>query len=121
MKRIRYVEDLFKNISTMISDFTDNFNWHQGAYITILRLSYVLFFIAFTGIFTLNPAYLTTLENIIKYYISIILIIRFNPFVERKVTKFDKKLVFSAALFLFISTAAFSIATDYLKNLKLTA
>lgn len=121
MKRIRYIEDLFKKISTIISDFTDNFDWHEGVYLTILRVSYILFFIAFTGVFTLDPAYLITLENIIKYYISIILIIRFNPFVERKVTKFDRRLVFSSAVFLFISTAAFTIATNYLKNLKLTA
>ena len=77
---------------------------------TILYSSYVLYFIAFTGILSLNPSYLSVLETFIKYYISIMLLIRFNPFVDRKITKFDKKLVFTSALLLFISTTAYSIA-----------
>lgn len=119
MLRIRYLNDHAKSFLNNISNLFDNFKWHQSIYLSALRISYVLFFLAFTGVFTLNPTYLTTLENFIKYYISIILIIRFNPFVKREVTNFDKKLVFSSALFLFISTAAFSVATEYLKNLNI--
>ena len=118
MNILRYIEDLFKSILKNISDFTDLFNWHESVYITILYSSYVLYFIAFTGILSLNPSYLSVLETVIKYYISIMLLIRFNPFVDRKITKFDKKLVFTSALLLFISTTAYSIAINYFKNLN---
>lgn len=120
MNILRYIEDLFKSILKNISDFTDLFNWHESVYMTILYSSYVLYFIAFTGILSLNPSYLSVLETFIKYYISIILLIRFNPFVDRKITKFDKKLVFTSALLLFISTTAYSIAINYFKNLNIS-
>uniref|UniRef100_A0A6C0CN35 Uncharacterized protein n=1 Tax=viral metagenome TaxID=1070528 RepID=A0A6C0CN35_9ZZZZ len=118
MFEIRYIKAQLKNISKIISDFTDNMNWHQNVYLSILYTSYVLFFIAFTGVVSVNPDYLSTLETVIKYYISILLLIRFNPLVDRKVTKFDKRIVFSSALLLFISTAAYSIALNYFKNLN---
>tara|TARA_B100000282_G_C31735779_1_gene493353 strand:+ start:319 stop:699 length:381 start_codon:yes stop_codon:yes gene_type:complete len=118
MNILRYIEDLFKSVLKNISDFTDLFNWHENLYMTILYLSYVLYFIAFTGVLSLDPSYLTVLETVIKYYISIMLLIRFNPFIERKITKFDKKLVFTSALLLFISTTAYSIAINYFKNLN---
>ena len=118
MNILRYIEDLFKSILKHISDFTDIFNWHESVYMTILYSSYILYFIAFTGILSLNPSYLSVLETFIKYYISIMLLIRFNPLVDRKITKFDKKLVFTSALLLFISTTAYSIAINYLKNIN---
>ena len=120
MNILRYIEGLFKSILKNISDFTDLFNWHESVYMTILYSSYVLYFIAFTGILSLNPSYLSVLETFIKYYISIMLLIRFNPFVDRKITKFDKKLVFTSALLLFISTTAYSIAISYLKKLNVS-
>jgi len=118
MNILRYIEYLFKNILKILSDFTDLFNWHESVYMTVLYSSYVLYIIAFTGILSFDPSYLSVLETGIKYYISILLLIRFNPFVDRKITKFDKKLVFSSALLLFISTAAYSIAINYFKNLN---
>ena len=119
MNILRYMKDLLKSILKNISDFTDLFNWHESVYMTILYSSYVLYFIAFTGILSLDPSYLSVLETVIKYYISIMLLIRFNPFVDRKITKFDKKLVFTSALLLFISTTAYSIAINYFKNLNI--
>jgi hypothetical protein len=77
-------------------------------------MSYALYIIAFTGILSFNPQYLSTLETIIKYYIAIMLLIRFNPYVNRKITEFDKHLVFEAAMLLFISTTAYAIAKSYI-------
>ena len=114
------MKDLFKSILKNVSDITDLFNWHENIYLTILYMSYIMYFVAFTGAVSLNPNYLSTIETVIKYYISIMLLIRFNPFVERKITKFDKKLVFTSALLLFISTAAYSIAINYFKNLNVS-
>ena len=52
---------------------------HQKIFYYGLYLSYLLFFIAFTGIVSISPEYLTTLDKILKYYIAGFLIIRFNP------------------------------------------
>ena len=50
-----------------------------------------------------------------KYYVSIFLIIRFNPFTNSHFTEFDRKIVFSSAIFL-LTTTAFN---EYAKQLNL--
>ena len=52
-----------------------NATWHQKIFIWGIYLSYLLFFISITGIIALKPEYLTTLEEILKYYVCAFLII----------------------------------------------
>lgn len=75
-------------------------------------LSYCLYFIAILGISTQAPIYLTYLEIIIKVYVSLFLIIRFNPFTNLIFTHLDKRIAFSAGVFLFST----SIVTQLIKN-----
>ena len=116
MLQIRYFKDIIKQVSNSLSNLTDNNNWHQHIFLTVLNISHLLFFIAFTGAITLDPSYLAGIETFVRYYVSIILMIRFNPFVDRQVTKFDKRIVFTSALLLFISTTAFTLANNYFKR-----
>ena len=102
---------MFKFINKILSyifDFSSS-EWHHKLFIYSLYISYILFFIAFTGIIFLSPNYLTTLEYWIKYYVFLILLIRFNPFIakthSKTDTEFDRRIVFSAAFFLLLSTS----------------
>ena len=75
-----------------------------------------------TGIIVLQPTYLTTLEEILKYYIAAFLIIRFNPFVKKHSTtvkeyNFDKKIAFSAGVFILLTTAITDIVNKYFVTL----
>ena len=117
MNILQYLKGLLKSTLRNISDVTDAITWHEEAFHVTVYMSYALYIIAFTGILSFNPQYLSTLETIIKYYIAIILLIRFNPYVNRKVTQFDKHLVFEAAMLLFISTTAYAIAKNYVSEL----
>ena len=117
MNILQYLKGLLKSTLRNISDVTDAITWHEEAFHITVYMSYALYIIAFTGILSFNPTYLSTLETIIKYYIAIILLIRFNPYVNRKVTQFDKHLVFEAAMLLFISTTAYAIAKNYISEL----
>ena len=98
-----------------------NSTWHQKLFIWGIYLSYLLFFISITGIIALKPEYLTSLEEILKYYVCAFLIIRFNPFVKKhsitlKEFNFDKQIAFSAGIFLLLTTAITDIANNYLVN-----
>lgn len=85
---------------------------HQQFYMYALYLSYILYAIALTGIVSLSPMYLNTLNLILKYYVCIFLIIRFNPWIPFKTdTKFDKMIVFTAGIFLLLTTTI----TDIIK------
>lgn len=80
---------------------------HELVFEIALYASYILYFIAYFQIDYYNPQYLETLEGVMKYYVIGFLIIRFNPFIHTKFTEFDRKVVFSSALFL-LATTTFS-------------
>ena len=92
---------------------------HHKIYFYGLYFSYILFFIAFTGIVSISPKYLTTLDKILKYYVATFLILRFNPFISiggnsLEDLEFDKKVAFTAGIFMFLTLAATDLA---IKNL----
>lgn len=101
-----------------------NSSWHRDMYTYGLYASYVLFFIAFTGVYALSPKYLTTLESIIKYYVCGFLLLRFNPWVSDAArnkpenAEFDRRIAFSAGIYLLLSTAFVDIAQDYMSHIK---
>ena len=118
MNILQYLKGLLKSTLRNISDVTDAITWHEEAF-HIVYMSYALYIIAYWNII-IQPTIPSTLETIIKYYIAIILLIRFNPYVNRKVTQFDKHLVFEAAM-LFISTNVYAIAKNYVVSYSLNS
>ncbi|MDA9216193.1 hypothetical protein N9O88_00020 [bacterium] len=96
-----------------------NNKWHENFYHLLIILSYILYFFALTGIILVNASYLENLTTIISFYVSIVLIIRFNPFTSyNKFTNFDKQLVWASGLFLFISSSITTTAESYFKSLN---
>ena len=97
-------------------------NWHRNIYVYAIYASYVLIMIAFTGIFYISPTYLLTLENWIKYYVIAFLLLRFNPWISnikdrRENAEVDRKIAFSAGVFLLLTTAATDIAVKSLSHI----
>jgi len=86
-------------------------NFHQNIFYIALYLSYFLYIIAFFKIESYDPKYLQLLDTIIKYYVIIFLLLRFNPFVKQKFNEFDRTIVFSSAIFLLTTTAFSDIAS----------
>tara|TARA_B110000858_G_C17344806_1_gene268297 strand:- start:135 stop:446 length:312 start_codon:yes stop_codon:yes gene_type:complete len=87
--------------------------YHEAFFDSALYTSYILYLVAFFKIETYDPKYLDMLENIIKYYVIGFLLIRFNPFTTSSFTEFDRKVVFSSAVFLLTTTTI----SQYGKNL----
>ena len=83
-------------------------------YYAILYAWYALYAIALLGIASIAPAYLETLNAVLKYFIIGFLLVRFNPWVNFEMTAFDRTIVFSAAFFLLASTAIVSLITNTL-------
>ena len=99
--------------------------WHKKAYAWGISLSYVLFALALTGVLSVDPRYLSILQTAIKYYVCAFLLIRFNPIthrpaISRQAAEFDRKIAFSAGVFLLLTTAATSVATAYVESAKAT-
>jgi protein associated with RNAse G/E len=62
------------------------------------------------------------LNDIIIYYISFFLIIRFNPWTSKKIKdtkenrEFEREIAYSAGIFLILSTGAVKLAKHYINT-----
>lgn len=98
----------------MVLSYIIKHKYHHNVFEYMLYSSYILFAIAFTGVYNIDPSYLTTLNAFIKYYVCIFLLITFNPYSDTKnlnceESEFNRKIVFSAGIFLLLTTGI----TDY--------
>ena len=93
---------------------------HEQLYIYILYLSWGLYIVALLGISFFSPKYLSYLREIIKIYISLLLIYKFNPFFSQNKTnyinEFDRKIVFSAGVYLLLTTTIISVIDRLYSN-----
>ena len=79
---------------------------HEKLFTGFLFISYLLIFASFFGLSNSAPEYLTKLDYYIRVYICLFLIWRFNPFrTLDKFTELDRKITFSAGLFILTTTA----------------
>ena len=81
-----------------------------------ISLSYFLIILSFFGLSNSAPQYLDKLDYYVRIYICLFLLWRFNPF--RKIdtfTNLDRKIAFSAGLFILTTTTLNQYVID-LKN-----
>jgi hypothetical protein len=81
-------------------------------------VSYLTYGLLAVGITTTAPKYMSSLDSIVQIYISLFLVIRFNPFRKIIFTDLDRKICFSAGIFLFTTTTINRILSNYLDNIK---
>jgi hypothetical protein len=91
----------------------DIHTFQERMYDIVFVITYLLYFIIAFGLDKRAPDYLNKLDNFIKIYISLFLIIRFNPFRDTKFTELDRKIVFSAAVFVLATTTINKLLTRY--------
>ena len=92
--------------------------FYQSIFIFLVNVSFILYLFAFLGIGGFAPQYLEYLQYGLKIYVSIILIILYNPFTfkEKLFNEFDRKIVFTSGIILFISTTLLDSIENYLKT-----
>lgn len=95
--------------------------FHEFVFNSALYLSYFLYIIAYLQIGYYNPKYLDMLQMYMKYYVTLFLLIRFNPFTNNTFTEFDRRVVFSSAIFLLTTTAfnEYAKQLDFVEFVKL--
>jgi len=88
------------------------------AFDLFIILTYFVYVATLLGLSTTKPQYLYDLDKYVKIYIALFLIWRFNMFRKIEFTELDRKIVFSAALFLLATTAVNNILVTYLTQIK---
>jgi hypothetical protein len=90
--------------------------FQNNAFTVIIIATYLIYFLSAIGISKTAPMYLDDFDYYVKIYISLFLLWRFNMFRKIDFNELDRKIAFSAGLFLFTSTAVYSILSAYVKN-----
>lgn len=97
--------------------------WHQKLYYLLSYFSIFLYIVAFIGLSFNAPKYLLLLQEIMKIYISIILILRFNPYYKIEFNKnnyeFDRKIAFSSGVFLLLTTGITTYIRSFLDKINI--
>lgn len=100
----------------------DNYYFQDIFFNIFIVISYILLIFSFLGLSNNAPKYLKTLDYYIKIYICLFLILRFNPLRQfDKFTNLDRKIAFSAGLFIFTTTELNNYIIDikdFLKKMK---
>jgi hypothetical protein len=101
-------------------EFNKNINEYQETFFDLfIIISYMLIFISFLGLSQNASTFLNSLDYYIRIYICLFLIWRFNPFgTINKFTSLDRKIAFSAGLFILTTTALNSYLLDIQNKVK---
>lgn len=91
---------------------------YQNVFLYGLNLSYILYFFVIIGFTSYAPEYLSNLNIFLKTYIGVLLLYFYNPitYKENRFGDFDRRLVFSAGIFLLFSTTLVSGIQEYIQN-----
>jgi hypothetical protein len=87
---------------------------HKSVYLYGIYASYILYILTLFGIYKKAPEYLSHLNMVIRLYVGLFLIIRFNPYAQIKFSDFDRRIVFSTGIFLLLTTIITSAVITYL-------
>ena len=80
-----------------------------------IYISYALIILSYLGLSKYDPVFLDNINNYLRIYICLFLLWRFNPYRRLdKFTNLDRKIAFSAGVFILTTT----ILNNYLAALK---
>lgn len=81
------------------------FDLQHNLFTIFIIVSYVLIVAVYLGLSSTAGSYLHVIDYYMRIYICLFLIWRFNPFRTVDFTELDRKIVFSAGLFILTTTA----------------
>ena len=73
-------------------------------YTILVIVWYILFILNILGIWKESGIYLEKSEYYLKMYIGLVLLYYFNPFIKRDISKVNKGMIFTGALYLILTT-----------------
>ena len=84
----------------------------------VIYFCYLLYFLTIFGLSRDAQEYLKYLQFFVQIYVCLFLIIRFNPFTKTKFTSLDKRVAFSAGLFIFTTSFINQLLLPNIEKIK---
>ena len=82
-----------------------------------LYLIFLLYFVAFFGLYTYNQKYLYYLQLFMQAFVCIFLIVRFHPFRRHSLKPFDANIIFGSAVVLLTNLGVTTYMEKYINNI----
>jgi hypothetical protein len=80
----------------------------------LVILAHVLYFITFIGIFYVDSSYIHILNVITQTFICLFLLVRFFPYRQHQLNKYDSTVIFGSALLLASNLAATEYSNTFI-------
>ncbi len=106
-------------ISVKYMKFQESFSYHSTHfYYGLITLLYLGYIVSFLGVYYVAPDYTETLSIIIRLFVALVLLIRFNPMVKVKINNNDRLLISAVAFFLILNTTITEYIFHYVNKMK---
>ena len=95
-------------------------NLHKNIFLFFLYFSWFLYLVSLVISTHKDFGWLSAaVQQIIKLYIGLVLVIKYNPYVKEKdFTAFDRRLAYNAGLFILLTTIVTKIVEKYFQYLE---
>lgn len=93
------------------------YDLHNFLLTLFIFMTYSLILISILGLSDKGNQYLNTLDTYMKFYVSIFLIIRFNPFTRNKFNDLDRRFAFTSGMFILTTSTIAQLGEKYIKSL----
>jgi hypothetical protein len=107
--------ELFSQINYKVENLLDKIK--EPLYRGSLYLIFILYFVAFFGLYSYNQKYLYYLQLFIQAFVCIFLIVRFHPFREHTLKPFDANIIFGSATVLLTNLGVITYMENYINNI----
>ena len=98
-------------------------HWHEKIYLFFYYIAWIMYILSLLGLPSLGIDFFKTIQQYLRIYISLFLVIKFNPFGKthksNKISKFDKTIAFQGGLFILTTSLLNNIITKYLSDNKI--
>ena len=99
--------------------FSKSINSFQNIIFNIIIIfSYTCGALIVLGVYPNAATYLANVDYYVRIYVSLFLLLRFNPFRHITFTDLDRKVAFSAGIFIFTTTIVNQILLSYATELR---
>ena len=92
------------------------FHLHNVLITLFVYITYILILISILGLSDKGNEYLTIMDSYMKIYVSIFLIIRFNPFTKNEFNDLDRKFAFTSGMFILTTSAIAQYGQKYITS-----
>jgi len=93
-------------------------NFQNIIFNIIIIFSYTCGALIVLGLYPNAATYLSNVDYYVRIYVSLFLLLRFNPFRHITFTDLDRKVAFTAGIFIFTTTVVNQILFAYANNVR---